>query len=314
MPANQARMTKPERVLAAVRGDPVDRTPISFWYHFRLEDQPPEVFAEAELAFYRKYDVDWLKVMHDFPFGSPGLLGSVKSPADWRRLRPVGPREGGFAKQAEALRRIRDGLAGEAMSLDTIFDPWSTAQKLCGRTALDHLKADRAALREGLRIVAESLAGYVPVAREAGASGIYLAVDGATSDVMSAEDYADLVRPADLTVLAAARGAPFNVLHVHGRNIYFRELMDYPVAGISWSYGIARPTIAEARAAYSGCLITGIDETTIATKTPEAVQAEVRAAIRDAGGRGLIVASGCAVPTDTPAALLEAARAAVEGS
>ena len=311
--STKPNMTKAERVLAALRCEAVDRAPISFWYHFGLQDKPPEVFAQAELEFYRKYDVDWLKVMHDYPFGTPEMLGSVKSPSDWRNLRPVAPRAGGFAKQAEALRRIADGLAGEAMCVDTIFSPWATAQKLCGRAGIEHLRADREALCEGLRVVAESLAGYVPVALEAGASGIYLAVDGASSDFMPAGEYLDLVRPFDLMVLEAARSARFNVLHIHGQSIHFKELIDYPVHGISWSAGITRPSIAEARAMYSGCLITGIDEVrTIVTGSIAEIQAEVRAAIRSAGGRGIIVASGCAVPTDTPEANLRAARAAVE--
>ena len=314
MSSTKPVMTKVERVLAALRGAPVDRTPISFWYHFHLEDRPPAVFADAELEFYRKYDVDWLKVMHDYPFGAPEMLGSVKSSSDWRSLRPVVPRSGGFAKQTEALRRIAAGLAGEATFVDTVFSPWATAQKLCGRVGLEHLRTDPASLREGLRIVAESLAGYVPVALEAGASGIYLAVDGATSDVMGADEYADLVRPFDLEVLAAAKSAPFNVLHIHGQNIYFQELKDYPVHGISWSAGITRPTIAEARATYPGCLITGIDETRVAAMGVPEIQAQVHQAIRDAGGRGIVVASGCAVPTDTPEEHLRAARAAVESS
>ena len=306
------RMSKTQRVQAAVNSEAVDRTPVSFWYHFRLEKRPVEEFANAELAFYRKYDVDWLKVMHDYPFGSPEMLGSVKSASDWRKLKPVGGREGGFAKQAEALKRIGEELKGEAYYIDTIFDPWSTAQKLCGRQGLEHIKQDREAFRQGLKVIAESFAEYVPVALEAGAAGIYLAVDGASADIMSEDDYLDLIRPADLTVLEAAKGAPFNVLHIHGTNIYFSALKDYPVAGISWSYGIAAPSVSQARQQYAGCLITGIDETTIAKKTPEGVQEEVKRAIKDAGGRGFIAASGCAVPTDTPEDLLKAARGAVE--
>jgi uroporphyrinogen decarboxylase len=313
MPVSGSRMSKVDRVLAALRGAPVDRMPISFWYHFRLEDQPPAVFADAELAFYRKYDVDWLKVMHDYPFGSPELLGSVKSPADWRKLRPVAPRAGGFAKQADALRRIGDGLAGEAMYIDTIFDPWSTAQKLCGNAGVEHLRTDREALREGLKIIGESLAGYVPVALSSGASGIYLATAGASADLMTADDYIDVVEPADQVILAAAKGAPFNVLHVHGERIHFRELTGYPVHGISWSFGITKPTIAEARAMYSGCIITGIDETRVARMSKAEIEGQVKAAIQDAGGRGISVASGGAVPGDPPDGNLNAARAAVEG-
>lgn len=304
-------MSKVQRVQAAIKGETVDRTPVSFWYHFRVEDRPIEEFVNATLGFYRKYDVDWLKVMNDYPFGSPTMLGSIRSPSDWRKLRPVGGREGGFAKQAEALKRIGDGLKGEAWYIDTFFNPWSTAQKLCGRQAVAHLKEDREALRVGLRVIAESFADYVPAALEAGAAGIYLAVDGASADIMTEDDYLDLVRPADLTVLAAAKAAPFNVLHIHGTRIYFSALKDYDVAGISWSYGVSGPSIAEARREYAGCLISGLDETRILEKTGPEIQAEIRQAIADSGGRGFIAASGCAVPTETPEALLKAARGAV---
>lgn len=310
-PASNQRMSKVQRVRAAVKNEAVDRTPVSFWYHFRLEARPVEEFANAELDFYRKYDIDWLKIMHDYPFGSPDLLGSVKSASDWRKLRPVGGREGGFAKQAEALKRIGEGLRGEAWYIDTIFDPWSTAQKLCGRHGLEHMKQDREAFRDGLRVIAESFADYVPAALEAGAAGFYLAVDGASADVMRQEDYLDLVRPADLTILEAAKSAPFNVLHIHGTRIYFEALKDYPVAGISWSYGVTAPSIAEARQQYAGCLISGLDETSVLQKNREDVQAEIKQAIKDAGGRGFIAASGCAVPTETPEDLLRAARKAV---
>jgi len=42
------------------------------------------------------------------------------------------------------------------------------------------------------------------------------------------------------------------------------------------------------------------------------VQAEVRDAIAQVGGRGLIVGPGCVFPLNTPAAHLDAARRAVE--
>lgn len=308
------KMTKVERVLAAVRGEPVDRVPVSFWYHFGVQDQPPKVFADAEVAFYRKYDVDWLKVMHDFTFGGDELQGSIKSASHWRSIRPVGRRESGFAKQAEALKRIGDGLKGEAMYVDTIFGVWATAQKLCGRAGLEHLKADRAAFKDGLKVVAESLANYVPVALESGASGIYIAVDGAMPDVVPLDDYLEIIKPLDAMILDAAKAARFNVLHIHGQDVYFKEFLDLPnVSGVSWSFGISRPTIAEARAMYPGCIISGIDETkTIHQGSIAEIETEIEKAVRDAGGRGIIVASGCAVPTDTPEEKLLAARRAVD--
>ncbi len=64
-------MTKAERVQAALASEAVDRVPASFWYHFNLPDPSGRSLADAELAFAKKYDLDFLKVMHDVPYDLP---------------------------------------------------------------------------------------------------------------------------------------------------------------------------------------------------------------------------------------------------
>src|SRR2546427_10523760 len=54
-------MTKRERVLAALRGDPVDRVPLSFWLHnFATENSAAGLAAET-LRLARAFDWDFLK-------------------------------------------------------------------------------------------------------------------------------------------------------------------------------------------------------------------------------------------------------------
>jgi uroporphyrinogen-III decarboxylase len=55
----------------------------------------------------------------------------------------------------------------------------------------------------------------------------------------------------------------------------------------------------------------GVDEVNIKSMTVEQVKQQVREAIEQTRGRGIIVAPGCAVPTDTPPELLLAIREAV---
>ena len=55
-------MNKRERVDAAVRGQPVDRPPISAWRHFVDQESNAADLARAMLAWYRDYDWDFLKV------------------------------------------------------------------------------------------------------------------------------------------------------------------------------------------------------------------------------------------------------------
>ncbi len=44
-------MTKKERIDAALKGDPVDLVPISFWRHFYLQERDAGLLADALLAF-----------------------------------------------------------------------------------------------------------------------------------------------------------------------------------------------------------------------------------------------------------------------
>src|SRR5215467_4764649 len=55
-------MNKVDRVSAALRGDAVDRAPISFWGHDYIKEWSAEGLAEAMLANYRTYDWDYMKV------------------------------------------------------------------------------------------------------------------------------------------------------------------------------------------------------------------------------------------------------------
>src|SRR5579884_2327478 len=116
-----ARMTKKERVTAALRGQPVDRVPISFWGHNYLKEWSAEGLAQAMLENYRPYGWDWMKVnprasyfVEDWgavlqPSGDrnkgPSFLDiPIKSADDWRRLRPLEPDNGVLGEQLQALR------------------------------------------------------------------------------------------------------------------------------------------------------------------------------------------------------------------
>jgi uroporphyrinogen decarboxylase len=56
-------MDKRARVLAALRRQPVDRPPVSFWRHVPDLDHTAAGLAEAMLAFQRRWDLDFVKVM-----------------------------------------------------------------------------------------------------------------------------------------------------------------------------------------------------------------------------------------------------------
>jgi len=307
-------MTKRERVLAAVKGGAVDRPPVSFWYHINYVPDPwGETLAREELAFYEKYDVDFLKVMHDIPYELLGGMESVATPEDWNRLDVLHPRRGNFAKQLDALHRILKGKKDDGIVINNLFSSFAFAHRVCGRDLPKFIEADMGALQVGLETITESLIAFARTAILDGIDGIYLAVLGPSPDLTTPDVYRREFLPWDRKVLeAVADMGCFNVLHIHGEGIYFDMFLDLPFHALCWSNKLTKPSFTEARNIYRGCVIGGLHELAIKDKTPEEVIAEAQEAMDETGGRSVVIAPGCAVPTDTPEANLHALRRAVE--
>jgi uroporphyrinogen decarboxylase len=307
------KMSKAERIAAAVAGESVDRVPVSFWYHFPLEFPSGKPLADVELDFYHTYDPDFLKLMHDLLYELPQGMQQIETAADWRKLESLDPVGGNFAHQLEAIRLILEGRGDDGFVIDTVFSPYYYAKKLCGGKLMQHLQEDPESVQYGLGQIARNMADYAAAAVDRGLSGIYYAVNGATPSIMSEETYRQFFLPHDLTILeSVAYVADFNVLHIHGDDIYFDLVKDLPCHAISWSFGISAPTLSAARSLTGRCLLTGIDETRIKDYTSEQAANEAKRSIQEAGAENFILASGCAVPTDTPKEVLSAVRRAVE--
>jgi uroporphyrinogen decarboxylase len=322
-------MTKRERVDAALRGAAVDRVPISFWGHNYLKEWSAEGLAEAMLDNYRTYGWDWMKVnprasyhIEDWgavltPSGDANRgpifeRPAVTEPGDWRHLRVLKPDQGVLGEQLAALRLIRDGLAGEAYFIQTIFSPLSIAKYLAGndpepvrRSIADNPDA----LRAGLEVIVETFRTYAQASLEAGAGGIFFATTGwATAGMLTEDEYQRWGRDYDLRVLEVVRGAPFNLLHNCGADVYFDLLADYPVAAISWAATLStNPSLAQGKERTRAAVMGGVNEKSLADVPPEQVAAEVRTAITTTGGRRVLVAPGCSIPPHTPPENLRAA-------
>lgn len=323
-------MTDRERVLAAIQGKPVDRVPIALWRHFPQQDQKAETLAQAHVAFQKRWQWDILKVTPAASYYGDdwGLRAGykpnpegvrhvterpIKKPADWAHLKNLDVTSGVYGRELHALRRIREGLP-DALMLSTVFSPLTVARTLAGEQALTrYLRENPEDLHRGLEAITDVTARFAAETLSSGADGIFFATQCATTKYLTVEEYEEFGRPYDLRVLEAASGAEVRLLHVHGTDIMFDALTDYPVDIINWHDRKTPPGLAAARAQTSTCLAGGINEwETLLKGTPEAVAAEVREAITQTGGRRHIVTAGCVVPVDVSDERLTAARRAVD--
>jgi len=331
-------MNKRERVDAALRGQSVDRVPISFWGHDYLREWSAEGLARAMLDNFRRYDWDYMKVnprasyhVEDWgaelkPSGDPNkgpiwIRPAVTTAADWRTVRPLEPDRGVLGEQLDALRLIRDGIGSEAYFIQTIFSPLSIAKYLVGNdpTPVKAVMSDDPdGLRAALDVITETFITYSLATLEAGASGIFFATTGwATRDTLSEDEYRRWGRDYDLRVLDALKDrGQLNVLHNCGAGVYFDLLADYPVHAISWAATLPEnPSLAEGLARTKKAVMGGISEkTTLPDGTLEDVANAVREALMETKGVRLLLAPGCSIPPRTPPANLAAAAQAARNA
>lgn len=308
-------MTKKARVLAALHKQETDRVPFSAYMHSRVHDRTIERFVEFTLGFYRKYDPDYIKAMFDEHYDLPPTYDFVRSAEVWRELEDFDPHLGAFGRVLEGLKRIKAAVGPDVPVIQTIFLPFHFGQRLAYRRILEDFEREPEAVRAGLAAIARNTAAFGRAClAEAGIDGFFLGAYGCERAWTTEEYYRDKIMPLDLMVveeLAAAKPEPFTILHIHGvRDIHFGLLKDYPVDALSWEDRSAGPSLERARTLTDKCLVGGIDFEKARRCPQEEVVAEGREAIREAGGKGFILAPGCTFRPDTPEAnILALARA-----
>lgn len=307
-------MSRTERVLAAVHGDPVDRVPVCFWHHFRPQGSGRALAEETLRFFDEEFDLDIAKVMPDLPYPFPQR--SIRTIGDWTLIEPVDPSSRYMTQRAETVRLLRDELGYDTPIVMTVFSPLAEAMyaAIDRETFFAHLQEAPVVVHEALTILAENLRAHMRDIIDAGADGVFFSIQGCSSAVMSEAQYREFGRPYDLMALQGVRNGWLNVLHIHGeRDLHFDLALDYPVEVLSWSDRLAGPSLREARLLTSKCLMGGWHEFGALSNGPEdAIRAEAEDAIAQTGGRKFILANGCSVPDETDPALLYAAREIVE--
>jgi len=319
-------MTKNDRVSAALRGQDVDRVPVSAWWHDFPREWSAGGLAEATLDAYRKYDWDFIKVnpracyyaedwgaryqRADEPDRQPVLVEpGVSAPEHLRRIQQLDASTGAYGEQLEALRLIARDLRGEAPFIQTVFSPLAVMSRITGSTKyVQRLMSEHPdELRAALDAIAETLAAYSHACLEAGASGIFFAtVEWGSGDIISPGDYDTFARPFDLRVLDAVGQAPFNVLHVCRNNNHLPRLLDYPVAAFHWAaHGAGNPSLGEIASRTDRAVMGGVShESTMTSGSPADVAKEAQRAISETGGRRFLLAPGCSIEPHTPEANL----------
>ena len=98
-----------------------------------------------------------------------------------------------------------------------------------------------------------------------------------------------------LEVFQAAEKGWMNTVHVHGSNIMFELLKDYPAQAFNWHAWETLPTVDEAAVMTGKCLMGGLNRTDITRKDRNAIQHQIYECYRMLGGRNQILTPGCVI-------------------
>ena len=206
---------------------------------------------------------------------------------------------------------LRSALGAGTPVLQTVFNPLSQAKHLAGdATLLAHLRTDPEAVRSGLRTITETTRLFIAALKDAGADGIFYAVQHAQTRLLSESDFEHFSRADDMSLLRAASSLWCNVLHLHGDDIHFASVCDYPANMINWHDRESGPSLEEAAGMWAGALCGGLSRGKLVLASADDVRREAADALSNKESGRLLLSTGCVVPIIAPHGnLLAAARA-----
>jgi uroporphyrinogen decarboxylase len=307
-------MNKNEKIRAILDGHVFQTPAYAFWTHFPGIDLDPKLLAEHTYDFYNTYDIDFVKVMSNGMYAvedfgcvcdysevpSGGVAKLIETPIkqyeDWTKIEPVAVQAKALERELSSLHLLGKKLQNAVPVVFTVFSPVTIAQKLSKNQLLTHIEKGKTALiHQALRAIAKTTADLSAKAIELGAAGVFFATQLSSFISMTEEQYREYGVPYDLQVLESAQEGWLNILHIHGRQIMFDLLKEYPVQAINWHVWETPPTLAEARVRSSKCFLGGIKRHDVTQGNIKALHQQIQRALQETEGKDHILTPGCVI-------------------
>jgi uroporphyrinogen decarboxylase len=328
-------MTKKERIDAALRGEAVDRIPVSLWRHFYQNEDTARGLADAMLLFQQDYDWDFMKInprasYHiedwgaEFRFYKDGITKPqrvnypVKKISDLEKIRPLDPLKSKVLRDhLDAVHYIKKELPKNMYLEMTVFTPLSIVGDMTETrdTLLDYILEDPKAVKQAIEAVTQTFENFVTELLNIGISGIFYATTyWGTYERITNEQFDEFSRPYDMRILEIVKDCPFNVMHVCKSRNMLEKLADYPVNAFNWdTQDPTNPGLGEGKEFTGKTVIGGIDQkTSMMASSSDMVVKDADEALRQTGGRNWILGAGCTYEPPVPTRNLKAIREWVE--
>jgi uroporphyrinogen decarboxylase len=308
-------MDKNQAIHTLLEGKDPGRGLYSFWTHFPEVDHDPELLAKRSLKLYEDHDLAFIKTMAnglfsvedygcvcDFGAIASGGVAKVTKYAieraeDLERIGLPDPEAGAMGRELRSIRYLSEISGGRVPLAATVFSPLTTLQKMSKIPVPSLIAEAPEAVHSALAKIAKSTGEFAARTIDTGAAGVYFAMQSSTTDSFTEAQYDEFGVPYDVLTLSAIEGRSwFNIAHVHGENIMFDKVADYPVQAFSWHVWETKPTVAEFRTrAPSKTIVGGLQRFHITEGRKDLLAEQIREMFAETGGRRLILAPGCVI-------------------
>lgn len=319
-------ITRRHRLEKSLAGERPDHSPIALWRHFPVDDQSPHHLYQSIVDFQKTFGFDLIKVtpassycLKDWgvtdtwkgnPEGTREYTSRIiQQPEDWLRLSIAHPQKGFLGDMLDCLSILAKEYAPNTPIIQTIFNPLAQAKNLAGKEILmHHLRNHPEAILAGLETITQSTIAFLEALNTHTIDGIFLAIQHASRNLLTEEEYRQFGQPFDLRLLQSASGWWLNMAHIHGEDIMFDLIADYPVSILNWHDRQTAPSLPAGQAKFNGLVCGGMRQwETMVLGTPDQVTTEAIDAIQSTGGKRFILGTGCVLPITTPWANIRAA-------
>ena len=335
-------MTPIERFAALAAGRPLDRLPCvpivgntaarAIGVRTAQIRNSADLLACAHAVAYRRFRYDVIRVFTDLYVQAEAMGAKVRVPEDETaylhepaitsssevaRLRPADPeKDGCLPEHSEAVLRVVEDLGGEAVVTAAVTGPFTTSSFLVGAEALARLALrEPAVVRSLCEVSLETALRWADAIIDAGASPS-ISEPMLSSTVVSPKQFKDIGLSYLKRLISHihARGKSVT-LHICGKTRPIWSLMADTGADCLSIDNEARLSEAKIAVGDRVRLMGNVPPVAVLFEgNPEQVRQAVRSCVREAGDnpRGLVVATGCSLPTETPFENIDAMVRAVD--
>ncbi len=308
-----------QRIEALLSGRKVDQLPVAFWRHFPVDDQDPSRLATATIHFQDTFEMDIIKVSPSSSFclkdwgiqdvwignteGTRDYKSShIKKLSDIRKLLILDPKKGFLGNQLKVLSMLSDYYYPHTPLIQTIFSPLAQLKNLMGKNYLiNAIRSNPKTVKFTLETITKSIILFLKACAELNIDGIFFAVQHASADLLSKEEFIEFGKTFDERLFPSFQDFWVNVLHIHGKNIYFDLVSDYPFNILNWHDRDTYPDLKTAGNLSSKIICGGLNRiNTMVRGNEDAIKREIDDAVAQTKNRNLILGTGCVLPIITP--------------